>query len=75
MYSLSGGQDVRKQLFGKVRGQTRPGINGSILKGILIPSSSLDEQRRIVAEVERQLSVVSEVESAVDAGLARAARP
>ena len=34
----------------------------------------LDEQRRIVAEVERRLSVVGEVESAVEVGLVRAGR-
>ena len=33
-----------------------------------------DEQRRIVAEVERRLSVVGEVESAVEVGLVRAGR-
>lgn len=39
-----------------------------------IPLPPLEEQRRIVAEVERRLSVVGEVESAVEAGLARAAK-
>lgn len=34
----------------------------------------LDEQRRIVEEVERRLSVVRQIEQAVEAGLARAAR-
>jgi len=39
-----------------------------------IPLPPLEEQRRIVAEVERRLSVVGEVESTVEAGLARSAR-
>jgi type I restriction enzyme S subunit len=34
----------------------------------------LTEQKRIVAEVERRLSVVQEVEAAVQANLARAGR-
>jgi len=39
-----------------------------------IPLPPLAEQTRIVAEVERQLSVVTAMEQAVEAGLARAAR-
>jgi type I restriction enzyme S subunit len=46
----------------------------SKVSSLPIPLPPLDEQRRIVAEVERRLSVVREVESAVEAGLARAAR-
>ena len=36
--------------------------------------SNTDEQWRIVAEVKQRLSVVREVESAVEAGLVRAGR-
>jgi type I restriction enzyme S subunit len=49
-------------------------INLDVLQKVPIPLPSLDEQRRIVAEVERRLSVVREVESAVEAGLVRAGR-
>jgi type I restriction enzyme S subunit len=41
---------------------------------IEFPLPPLDEQRRIVAEVERRLSVVGQVESAVEMGLVRAGR-
>ncbi|MCQ3936439.1 MAG: hypothetical protein DPW18_05260 [Chloroflexi bacterium] len=44
------------------------------IQQIPVPLPPLEEQRRIVAEVERRLSVVREVESAVEAGLARASR-
>jgi restriction endonuclease S subunit len=74
MYSLSGGQEVRNQLFGEIRGQTRPGINGTILKELLIPLPPLEEQRQIVAEVERRLSVARQVQSSVEEALMRAAR-
>lgn len=37
-----------------------------------IPLPSIDEQRRIVAEVDRRLSIVREVEAEVDASLKRA---
>jgi len=49
-------------------------INQKDLEGFTFPLPPLEEQRRIVAEVERRLSVVGEVESAVEAGLARASR-
>jgi type I restriction enzyme S subunit len=49
-------------------------INQQDVVSTLVPLPPLDEQRRIVAEVERRLSVVGEVESAVEAGLVRAGR-
>ena len=49
-------------------------INQKDLGNFIIPLPPLDEQRRIVAEVERRLSVVGEVESAVEVGLVRAGR-
>ena len=45
-----------------------------ICRDLPIPLPPLDEQRRTVAEVERRLSVVGEVESAVEVGLVRAGR-
>jgi type I restriction enzyme S subunit len=41
---------------------------------ILIPLPPLEEQRRIVAEVERRLSVARQVEGSVEAALVRASR-
>lgn len=55
-------------------GSNVPQINHGDIQPLLIPVPPLEEQRRIVAEVERQLSVVGEVESAVDVGLVRAGR-
>ncbi len=49
-------------------------LNIAKLNKLPIPLPPLDEQRRIVAEVERRLPVVGEVETAVEAGLARSAR-
>ena len=74
MFALLGGQEIRRQILGETRGQTRPGINGTILKQIAIPVPPFAEQRRIVAEVERRLSVVAALEREVEAALARAAR-
>jgi type I restriction enzyme S subunit len=52
-------------------GAGKPGLNLTNLRELLVALPPLDEQRRIVAEVERRLSVVGEVESAVEVGLVR----
>jgi len=51
-----------------------PDLGMAKIKNFVIPLPPLDERRRIVAETERRLSVVGEVESAVEAGMVRAAR-
>jgi type I restriction enzyme S subunit len=55
-------------------GETMKILNLGILRKLPIPLPPLAEQRRIVAEVERRLSVAKEVESAVNVALARAVR-
>jgi type I restriction enzyme S subunit len=74
MWCFLGSSEVDHQISTSIRGQTRPGINGAILKRILIPLPPLPEQHRIVAEVERRLSVVAALEATVAANLARAGR-
>lgn len=74
VYALAALPAVRKQVFGNVRGVTRPGFNTGLLESILIPVAPSSEQARIVAEVERRLSVVDELDAAVGANLHRAAR-
>ena len=49
-------------------------ISMSKLKGLPVPIPPLAEQTRIVAEVERRLSVVEELEAVVSANLQRATR-
>jgi len=71
---IRGGEPVREQLYGQVRGQTRPGLNGEILRTVAIPVPPAREQQRIVAEVERRLSVIDELEAVVEANLRRAER-
>ena len=56
------------------KGSAQPGVNATILATLHVPLPPLPEQHRIVAEVERRLSVVAALERQVGASLARAAR-
>lgn len=65
---------VRQQLEAQAR--TTAGIykvNQGMLNDVLLPLPPREEQARMVAEVERQISFVAACEQAVDAGLERAA--
>ncbi len=64
----------KKQYAKQITGSASPHLNIGDIRKSLIPLPPLEEQRRIVAEVERRLSVVGEVESAVAVGLVRAGR-
>jgi len=57
-----------------VHGVGRPRLNLGEIKAIVLPLPPLAEQERIVAEVERRLSVIEEQEVVVTASLKRAAR-
>lgn len=70
--ALRGSGEVRAQLMDSVQGQTRPGLNGSLIKKIRVPLPPLAYQRSIVAEVDRRFSIVREVQVEVDANLKRA---
>jgi len=62
------------QITSLQKGMAQPGVNASLLARLLVPLPPLVEQRRIVAEVERRLSVAREAEKAVEANLKRIAR-
>ena len=65
---------VRKRTKGMVHGVGRPRLNLGEIKSIVLPLPPLAEQTRIVAEVERRLSVVEELESVVTANLQHVTR-
>ena len=65
---------VRKRTKGMVHGVGRPRLNLGEIKSIVLPIPPLAEQSRIVAEAERRLSVVEELEATVEANLQRATR-
>ena len=70
--ALRGSREVRAQLMDSVQGQTRPGLNGGLIKKIRLPIPPLPYQRSVVAEVDRRLSIVRGVEAQVEANLKRA---
>jgi len=65
---------VRAQYRAQALGSTVPHINVGDVKRFVITVPPLSEQHRIVAEVERRLSIISEVEAEVNANLNRAER-
>jgi type I restriction enzyme S subunit len=64
----------RKSLERWAYGAGKPGLSLEQVRGLPIPLPPLAEQTRIVAEVERRLSVVEELEAVVSANLQRATR-
>ncbi len=62
------------KLRGVNQGAAQPNLNTAIIKAINVPLPPASEQQRIVAEVERRLSVVEELEAVVNANLQRATR-
>ena len=71
---VRGSSEVERYISRINHGATRDGINTTQLLGMPIPLPPLAEQSRIVAEVERRLSVTQQSEVAVEASLARAER-
>jgi type I restriction enzyme, S subunit len=64
----------RRQLEKYAYGMGKPGLNLTNLRELMIALPPLEEQQRIVEEVERRLSVVEEVEATIKANLKRAER-
>ena len=65
---------VRKRMKTIVHGVGRPRLNLGEIKAIVLPLPPHTEQERIVAEVERRLSVIEEQEAVVSTSLEHAAR-
>ncbi len=75
LVTLASAGRAREYIESKIRttaGQS--GISGGDLKSLPLDIPSLGEQEQIVAEVERRLSVIDELEAAVEANLTRADR-
>ena len=64
----------RSQYRVLVTGTAAPHLNIGDIRLLAVPLPPLSEQHRIVADVERRLSVVAAMEATVAANLARAGR-
>lgn len=53
-------------------GGVQPNLNLGLIRSIALPLPPLNEQHRIVAEVDRRLSIAREIGTEIDASLARA---
>ncbi len=67
-------QVVRPQILAITKGVAQLKVSLGRFKTIAFPLPPLAEQRRIVSELERRLSVINELESVVTANLKRAER-
>lgn len=65
---------VQNWLLRNTKGIAYTGINIETVKRMPIPLPPHNEHRRIVAEVERRLSVIQELQGSIDANLKRAER-
>jgi type I restriction enzyme S subunit len=61
-----------EQTRGEGSGNNQQALNKSLVEAIPLPLPPLVEQHRIVAEVDRRLSLIREIEAQVSANLARA---
>lgn len=62
----------QRQIIDNASATTLPILNKSRFEALPVPLPPLTEQTRIVAEVERRLSVIDELETLVTANLTRA---
>ena len=71
---FEGAAHIRRQTREASIGTTRAGFNTNLLAYLDVPLPPMAEQQRIVAEIERRLSVIEELEATVEANLTRADR-
>ncbi len=72
MNALRGCPAVQEQLYGEIQGVTRPGINGEILKRLLIPVPPIEEQRVIVSRIQSLFGQTDAIEVSMEAARRRA---
>lgn len=58
MFAMLGAHEIRRQLNEMSRGQTRLGINGAILRRIVVPVAPPDEQAEIVRVLRKTEKVI-----------------
>ncbi len=73
-YIFNGSPFVLDQISELCSGSTRDFLNQTILKSLVLPVPPLIEQKRIIKEVERQLSLFQASEQVITVNLARVER-
>ena len=53
---------MQNQMFDQARGGTRDGLNGGIIKGLLVPLPPIGEQARIVAKLDELMALLDRLE-------------
>ena len=71
---FNGSPIVLNQVSVLCSGSTRDFLNGNILRALAFPLPPPAEQRRILSEVDRRLSIKQQAETAVESSLKRAGR-
>ena len=71
MSALRGDPFVVEQINEQIRGQTRPGINGNILKNLKVRVPSIEEQSEIVQRVEALFKQADKIEKSIEVELSR----
>lgn len=61
----------RRRMFENAQGQTRPGLNSSILRALPVPLPTPAEQEEVLSRVTAKLEYVDEIEARVETELAR----
>lgn len=74
MNALRGHSKVREQIHTQTRGQTRPGINGQIVKDLVILVPPVDEQREIVGRIDQLLALADGLGQRIELASARVDR-
>lgn len=73
-WALASDSSGQHQFRSLRRGATKAGLGLDDLRAIAVPLPPLPEQHRIVAELDRRLSILSALEATIDTNLARCAR-
>jgi type I restriction enzyme S subunit len=74
LYLLYFLRTLTQKLRGINQGAAQPNLNTSIIKALVVPLPPLAEQHRIVVEVDRRFSLLSEIEAEIKADLQRTER-
>jgi type I restriction enzyme S subunit len=62
---------TRSRMFKNAQGQTRPGLNSTILRALPVPLCSIEEQREIVARVNHELESIDRATVSINEQLQR----